>query len=78
MIRNRLMWLVVILLGFVIVAILPALLTDPATREAPLWLAPVGYAVILIGVAGFIWSWIVSVRASRRPGDGRYDPNHDR
>ncbi len=66
-----------ILLGFVVVAFLPGLLTDPATAQAPLWLAPVGYAIILVGVAGFIWSWIVSVRAARNPGDDRYDPNHD-
>ncbi len=76
MMRRRL-WLLVILLGFVLVAVLPGLLTDPATRAAPLWLAPVGYAIILVGVAGFIWSWIVRARAARGPGDDRYDPNHD-
>ena len=77
MIRRRRLWLLVIALGFVVVALLPALLTDPATREAPLWLAPVGYAIILIGVAGFIWSWIIATRAARGPGDDRYDPHHD-
>ncbi len=76
MTRRRL-WLLVIALGFVVVAFLPALLSDPATREAPLWLAPLGYAIILVGVAGFIWSWIVRARAARGPGDDRYDPDHD-
>ena len=77
MIRRRRLWFALIVLGFLVVALLPAMLTDPATREAPLWLAPVGYGIILVGVAGFIWSWIIAARAARSPGDDRYDPRHD-
>lgn len=76
MIRRLAPWVLVILAGFLVVALVPALVADPATGAAPLWLAPAGYALVLVGVAGVIWTWIVAVRAARRPGDDRYDPSN--
>ncbi|MGR3540655.1 MAG: hypothetical protein ACU0BS_04410 [Hasllibacter sp.] len=74
--RRRRVWAAVIAVGFLIVALATPTL-GMGVADAPGWLVLFGYLVVLLGVCGFIWSWIIQARAGRRPGDDRYDPTHD-
>ena len=74
---RRRAWAVVIAIGLVIVALATPSL-GMGMADAPGWVILVGYLTALLGVCGFIWSWIIQARHARRPGDDRYDPVHDR
>ncbi|PRY95011.1 hypothetical protein BCF33_0623 [Hasllibacter halocynthiae] len=68
--QNRTLWAVIALIGLVTVSLTLFGWVD----AGPSWIQGLGYLIFLLGVCGFIWSWIVEARRARRPGDDRYNP----